>query len=45
MAEPEMVEIATLIARVLSDPDNEAESAAVRDEVRTLCSKFPVYPG
>jgi len=45
MAETEMAEIATLIARVLSDPDNEAESAAVRDEVRTLCSKFPVYPG
>jgi len=45
MAETEMAEIATLIARVLSDPDNETESAAVRDEVRTLCSKFPVYPG
>ncbi len=43
MAEPEMARIAELMTRVLSAPDDEAELAAVRDDVRTLCSKFPVY--
>ncbi len=43
MGEPEMVEIAGLIARVLRAPSDESELAVVRDEVRTLCSKFPVY--
>jgi glycine hydroxymethyltransferase len=40
MAEAEMAEIATLVGRVLRDPDNTAERAAVRDQVATLCSKF-----
>jgi glycine hydroxymethyltransferase len=40
MAEPEMAEIAAFVGRVLRDPGNEAELAAVRDEVATLCSKF-----
>lgn len=44
MAEAEMAQIAELIARVLRDPANDAELAAVRDDVRALCSKFPVYP-
>jgi glycine hydroxymethyltransferase len=43
MAEPEMAEIAGLIARVLRAPADEAVRAAVREDVRTLCSKFPVY--
>jgi glycine hydroxymethyltransferase len=43
MAEPEMARIAELMTRVLSAPEDEAELAAVRDDVRTLCSKFPVY--
>ncbi len=40
MAEAEMAEIATLIGRVLRDPDNTAERAAVRDQVANLCGKF-----
>jgi glycine hydroxymethyltransferase len=44
MREPEMAQIAGLIARVLREPENEAEHAAVRDEVATLCSKFTPYP-
>ena len=43
MTEPEMATIAALIARALRGREDEAELAAVRDEVATLCSKFPVY--
>jgi glycine hydroxymethyltransferase len=43
MTEPEMAEIASLIARVLRAPSDGAELAGVREDVRTLCSKFPVY--
>jgi len=43
MGEAEMGLIAGFIARVLRDPTNEGELAAVRDEVRSLCSKFPLY--
>jgi glycine hydroxymethyltransferase len=45
MTEPEMGQIADLITRVLRAPADESELAAVRDEVRTLCSKFTPYPG
>ena len=44
MGEAEMVQIASLIARVLRAPDDMAGSAAVRDEVAVLCSKFTPYP-
>ena len=44
MGDPEMAQIAALIARVLRAPDDAAESAAVRDEVAVLCSKFTPYP-
>jgi glycine hydroxymethyltransferase len=44
MREPEMTQIASFIRRVLRQPDNVAESAAVRDEVGILCSKFTPYP-
>jgi glycine hydroxymethyltransferase len=44
MREPEMEQIAAFMGRVLRDPTNEAELAAVRDEVATLCSKFTPYP-
>ena len=44
MGESEMGEIARLIARVLRSPGDEAESAAVREEVALLCSKFTPYP-
>ena len=39
-----MAEIARLIGRVLRDPTDAADGAAVRDEVATLCSKFTPYP-
>jgi glycine hydroxymethyltransferase len=44
MKEPEMAEIARLIATVLRAGDDDAELAAVREEVRLLCSKFTPYP-
>ena len=43
MAEAEMATIAELIARVLRDRADDAAVATVRDEVRALCEKFPVY--
>ncbi len=44
MQEPEMATVAELILRVLRRPDDPAESASVRDQVATLCSKFTPYP-
>jgi glycine hydroxymethyltransferase len=44
MREPEMDQIAELIARVLSAPDDDRTLNAVRADVETLCRKFPLYP-
>jgi len=44
MKEPEMAVVAGLIARALRHRADDAELAAVRDEVATLCSKFTPYP-
>lgn len=44
MKEPEMERIAELIDNVVSSPDDEANSARVRDAVRELTNKFPLYP-
>jgi glycine hydroxymethyltransferase len=44
MKEPEMAEIARLMGRALRGRNDDAVLAAVRDEVRTLCSSFPPYP-
>ena len=44
MAEPEMAQIAALIARALRHREDDAELASVRDDVATLCSKFTPYP-
>ena len=44
MKEPEMAEIAQLVRRVLSAPDDDHERRAVREEVAILCSKFTPYP-
>ena len=44
MKDPEMAAIAGLIARALRHRTDDAELAAVRDEVATLCSKFTPYP-
>jgi len=43
MAEPEMVEIADLIARTLQGRDDDSVVAAVRADVNALCAQFPVY--
>ena len=45
MAEPEMIEIAGLMARVLERPGDVEELDRVRDEVQALCRRFPLYPG
>ena len=44
MGEGEMETIAELIVRTLDGREDDAELAAVRDEVRTLCGKFEPYP-
>ena len=44
MGEGEMVEIAALIDTVLQAPDDPAVHASVRDRVRTLTDRFPLYP-
>lgn len=43
MAEPEMEQVAELITRVLRSPGDGTVISSVREEVRTLCSKFPLY--
>jgi glycine hydroxymethyltransferase len=44
MAEPEMAEIAGLIAEVLRAPDDAVVRLDVRDRVERMCSKFTPYP-
>jgi glycine hydroxymethyltransferase len=44
MREPEMVQIAALIDRVLRQPRAAAAEAAVRSEVQELTNRFPLYP-
>jgi glycine hydroxymethyltransferase len=44
MHEAEMAQIAELIHRVLAGREDDAEIAAVRDEVVALSSKFAPYP-
>ena len=44
MSEKEMEAIARLIGRVLRQPDDQAEAAAVREDVGILCAKFTPYP-
>ena len=44
MGEPDMEEIASLIAAVLRKPDDETVAADVRDAAARLCSKFTPYP-
>jgi glycine hydroxymethyltransferase len=44
MGEPEMVEIASLIARVLRAVDDVGVRAEVLDAANRLCSKFTPYP-
>jgi glycine hydroxymethyltransferase len=44
MREAEMVEVAGLIDRVLSNLGAVAVEARVRDEVQALTNRFPLYP-
>jgi glycine hydroxymethyltransferase len=44
MGEPEMRAIAGWLARALEGASDPAALAAVRDEVRTLCARYPLYP-
>jgi glycine hydroxymethyltransferase len=44
MKEPQMAQIADLIARVLKDIRNEEAVKAARGKVRELCLQFPLYP-
>jgi glycine/serine hydroxymethyltransferase len=43
MKEPEMDVIADLIFRALQKVGDEQALAKIGDEVRDLCSKFPIY--
>jgi glycine hydroxymethyltransferase len=42
--EPEMKRIATWIDRIAGDVENESLRAAVKAEVRELCSSYPLFP-
>jgi glycine hydroxymethyltransferase len=43
MKEEEMETIAGFIDRVLKSPEDEALQATTRDDVKTLCQRFPFY--
>jgi glycine hydroxymethyltransferase len=45
MKEPEMKLIAGFIARVLQNRDNEGKIKEVREGVKALCDRFPLYQG
>ena len=44
MGEEEMRRVARLIAEVLHEPESEAVRLRVRDAVRELAARFPLYP-
>jgi glycine hydroxymethyltransferase len=44
MKEQEMAQIATLIDRVLAAPEDAGAAAKVREEVKVLAGRFPLYP-
>ena len=43
MKEEDMRVIAGLISEVLGDPENESVQNSVRDRVKELCERFPIY--
>jgi glycine hydroxymethyltransferase len=43
MKEPDMDRVGDFIAEVLRAPDDEAVRAGVREKVRELCTRFPLY--
>jgi glycine hydroxymethyltransferase len=44
MKEAEMVELTNLICDVLDNVEDEANIAKVKEQVKALCARFPVYP-
>lgn len=44
MKESETEMIARAMHRVLSDPSNDALQTTIREEIRALCLRFPIYP-
>lgn len=44
MTEPEMAEIARLIAAVVRAPDDESVRSDVHDQVQQMCARFTPYP-
>ena len=44
MGEPQMDDIAGLIARALATPDDRAALTMIKAEVEQLCRQFPLYP-
>jgi glycine hydroxymethyltransferase len=44
MKEPEMVQIAEMIASVLQNMGDDKVISRVRSEVAELCQRFPLYP-
>ena len=44
MREREMRQIAAMIDRILSAPDDAALAQGIREEVRELARRFPIYP-
>jgi glycine/serine hydroxymethyltransferase len=43
MKEPEMAEVANLLDRVMDGKGDAAVTAAVRNDVKSLCAKFPLW--
>jgi len=43
MKEPEMVVIADLISKVLDNPQDSSAISHIREKIKVLCKKFPVY--
>jgi len=41
--EPQMKEVASLIDRVLASNGDEAVTRQVREDVRNLCARHPLY--
>ncbi|KAB2838731.1 MAG: serine hydroxymethyltransferase, partial [Melioribacteraceae bacterium] len=44
MKEEQMLIIAELIDRAIKNSENETELASIKNEVKELCNKFPLYP-
>ncbi len=43
MKEDEMIDIADMINKAISNVENENKLSEIKEEVKTLCSRFPLY--